>query len=226
MGYQLKWGKMKVLISPRAGDALTGWKEIFTPVKDSFVLSTEDGEKLEAFIEGGERIAVRQDSSKFAFEFETFIAEGLPRPIEDIDGVVLDEYGIAMIPENDKLEGLLMKRTAVSVQHSLSSKDGHKVKYKFEALKPTEGRMLEPLLPAVPSSLLFTSAADSNGKAVTMTAEGAVKATSDQAWVTVSVSGKIITVKVAANTGAKRTASITVNADDKIAIVMVTQAGA
>lgn len=226
MGYQLKWGKMSILISQHVGNELSAWTEVFTPVQDSFSLSSEDGEKLEAFIEGGERIAVRQDSSKFAFEFESFIGDGLEKPIDDNDGVVLNEYAIAAIPENEALAGCLIKRAAVSAQETWTAKDGHKVKYRFEALKPTTGKMLERLLPAVPSSLLFTNAADNAGKTVAVTASGAVAATSDQTWATASVAGKVVTVKVTANAGTERTANITVTADGKTAIVIVTQAGA
>ena len=50
-------------------------------------------------------------------------------------------------------------------------------------------------------------------------------AESSETWATASVAGKVVTVKVSANSGEERTAIITVRADNKVAKVNVTQAG-
>lgn len=77
-----------------------------------------------------------------------------------------------------------------------------------------------------PTSLTFESAADSAGKTITATSTGTVNAASSESWCTVSVSGKVVTVKVAANNGASaRKAHVTVQDDTKAATVQVTQAG-
>jgi hypothetical protein len=83
---------------------------------------------------------------------------------------------------------------------------------------------LNGILIVSPASLAFTSAADTVGQAVTATATGALTAVSDQAWATATVSGNVATVKVTANTtGAARTANITLSADGKTVVVVVTQ---
>ena len=84
---------------------------------------------------------------------------------------------------------------------------------------------LEGVLLVTPTEMSFTKAADSTGKSVTATSSGSVSAVSDQSWATVSVSGSVVTVTVAANAGASRKAAVTVSADGKKAVVAVTQEG-
>ncbi|MDR2765128.1 MAG: major capsid protein [Tannerella sp.] len=81
-------------------------------------------------------------------------------------------------------------------------------------------------LAVAPASLSFTESADATGQTITATAVGALTATSDQPWATVTVAGNVATVTVAANTGAARMANITLTADGKTAVVPVTQAAA
>lgn len=81
-----------------------------------------------------------------------------------------------------------------------------------------------------PTALSFTSAADATGQTITATSTGNVtvasKPSADE-WLTVTRSGKVVTVKVSANTNSEsRTANITIVADGNTAIVPVTQAGA
>jgi hypothetical protein len=81
-----------------------------------------------------------------------------------------------------------------------------------------------------PTTLSFTAAADSTGKTITATSTGNLTfagGPSDAEWLTVTRSGKVATVKVAANTNSEsRTANVTIIADGLTAIVPVTQAGA
>jgi len=80
-----------------------------------------------------------------------------------------------------------------------------------------------------PTTLSFTAAADSTGKAITATSTGNVTyaaATSGADWITVTRSLKVVTVKVTANTNSEsRTANVTIVADGLTAVVPVTQAG-
>jgi hypothetical protein len=144
MASKLKWGKMTVEIAPITAGTIGTYAPVFTPKQGSFALNVEDGNKLEAFIEGGERIDVRQDAKKYSFEFQVFLGNGLTKPIEDEDGIIPGEYAIRVIPENALLPGFLMERTAVSVAESFTSEDGHLATYTFEALKPETGTMLKP----------------------------------------------------------------------------------
>jgi hypothetical protein len=144
MASKLKWGKMTVEIAPITAGTIGTYTAIFTPKQGGFALNVEDGNKLEAFIEGGERIDVRQDAKKYSFEFQVLLGEGLEKPIEDVDGIILGEYAIRVIPENALLDGFLMERASVSVSETFTSEEGHLATYTFEALKPTSGKMLKP----------------------------------------------------------------------------------
>jgi hypothetical protein len=140
----IKWGKYTLEIAPLTGSTIGAFQAIQTPVDGSFALNVEEGDKKEAFIEGGERIDVKKSANKYSFEFEVYIGAGLPKPIQDNDGIITGEYAIRLIPEDASLEGFLMKRASVSVTESFTSADGHKAKYTFESLKPASGKMLEP----------------------------------------------------------------------------------
>ena len=84
-----------------------------------------------------------------------------------------------------------------------------------------------------PKSLSFTAAADSTGKTVKLTSNdtdaniSAATVTTDDAWITPTISGKTITIKVAANDGqsaAKRTGTVTVTVGTRTATIAVEQA--
>ncbi|MCL1937592.1 MAG: hypothetical protein FWF52_04250 [Candidatus Azobacteroides sp.] len=140
----LKWGKMILEIALNINGVIGVFKAVMTPVQGSFALTVEEGDKLEAFIEGGERIAMRRDKNKYSFSFEMFITNDMPKPIPDVDGIIADEYAIRVIPENKKLEGFLMERASVSVTETFTSAEGHKVKYTFDALQPETGALIKP----------------------------------------------------------------------------------
>ena len=80
--------------------------------------------------------------------------------------------------------------------------------------------------------LNFTKAADSTGKQVTIDTNDATNlatatATTDDAWITPTISGKKVTVKVAANSESEapaRTGTVVVTVGTKTAAITVKQA--
>ena len=69
----ISWGKPTLEIAPLGAGGVPGaFVALPTPVQDSTQLSTEAGNKLEAFVEGGERIDIRYDKNKFKCEFELY----------------------------------------------------------------------------------------------------------------------------------------------------------
>jgi hypothetical protein len=120
-----------------------------------------------------------------------------------------------------------LKSTGAKVAHNISDeKLIERINGLSDADEAAFRGALEGILIVDPVELAFAASADSTGKAVTATATGTVTATSDQAWATVSVAAKVVTVKVAANsTGAARTANVSIAADGKQVVVLVTQAG-
>ena len=81
-----------------------------------------------------------------------------------------------------------------------------------------------------PTALNFTSAADTVGQTITAASTANItsaKKDDNADWLTVTRSLKVATVKVTANTNSEsRTANVTIVADGKTAVVVVTQAGA
>lgn len=228
---QLSWGLPAIEISKiGANGSPTTWIRLpFDPVENSTKLTPTKGNKMEAKVEGGENEAVKYKKNTYVFEFEMRAAKGRSKPIEDADGVINDEYAVRLIPEDPTVEGILIDRSQPSVEETFDAENGKKWKYSFDVLKPSAGNQVKPYLaqalPVAPASLVFDKEADTAGKTITTTDTGAVTATSSELWATVTVAAKVATVKVVANTGAMRTANITLTADGKTSVVTVYQAG-
>lgn len=78
-----------------------------------------------------------------------------------------------------------------------------------------------------PTSLEFTNAADSTGKVIAVSGlSGTVTASSSAGFATATVSGTNVTVTVTANSGAARTAKVTITRGGKASTITVSQAGA
>ena len=76
-----------------------------------------------------------------------------------------------------------------------------------------------------PTSLTFTKSAHTTGKTVNVTAFEELTVASDETWCTATISDNVVTVKVDANAGTKRTATVTVTGDTgKTATIAVEQA--
>jgi hypothetical protein len=141
---KLKWGRMTIEIAPITAGTIGTYVAVNTPVQGSFAYNVEEGNKLEAFVEGGERIDTRRDANKYGFSFQVHLGEGFLKPIADVDGIISDDYAIRVTPENPRLSGFLMERAAVSVTESFTSEEGHRATYTFDALIPPTGAMVKP----------------------------------------------------------------------------------
>jgi hypothetical protein len=226
----LNWGKPTVQIGVvgAGGSVPATWLELPAIVQGTAQLTTEAGNKTEAIAEGGDIVDVRYDKSKYTLELELFVKKGDAKPIDDNDGVIIDNYAVRLTPEDPAGYGFVMDNTSVACTETWTAADGSRWKYTFSGLKPATGKILKAYFALVvnPTTLEFGSAADTVGKPVTVTATGTVSAASNQTWATATVAGTTVTVKVTVNTGVARTATITISADGKQATVTVTQAAA
>lgn len=120
-----------------------------------------------------------------------------------------------------------MKEAGIRVAYNISDE---KLVDKINTLSNEDEEKLREALSRVlvvaPVELSFTNAKDATGKTITAQTEEELTATSDQVWATVAVSGSVATVTVTANSGAERTANITLVAGSKRVVVAVTQAAA
>lgn len=228
----LSWGKPTVEIAVLTGGTPGAFSALPEIQQDTAKLTPTKGTALEAKGEGGKLIDKKYQANQFVFECEIFVKKGDTRPISDNDGVVADNYAVRLTPEDETQEGFILDKSLVSIEETWASNIGKKLKLTFEGLSPASGNILKPYtkstLAVSPTSLSFTNAADSTGKTITASSTGNITAArSDKDWATVTYALKVATVKVSANANTdSRTASITITADGKTVVVVVTQAGA
>ena len=117
--------------------------------EDTAKLTTTEGTKKEATEEGGDLVDTRKGKNKYLFELEIFVKKGDEKPIEDEDGVVIDNYAVRLTPEDEECEGFLIENASVSVSESWSSADGKLWKYSFDAKKPKTGKTLKKYVKTV-----------------------------------------------------------------------------
>ena len=118
---------------------------------------------------------------------------------------------------------------------SVSTTDANVIKAINALSEKDEAKMFANIVyfPKVsPATLNFTKSADNTGKTVTVDTNDAenvatATATTSDAWITPSISGKTVTVKVAANSETSapaRTGTVTVTVGGKTAVITVKQA--
>ena len=136
----VSWGKPNIKVR-KVGE--TEWKPFATPVEDSTTLECEQGDKLEAVIEGGTNEAVKYKANKYTLTFEVRQVPERTDPITAVDGVVEDEYQILIEPENNTANYAFVQRASVNVQLSYTAADGFKRTYEFSSLTPDSGEQVE-----------------------------------------------------------------------------------
>lgn len=132
----LAWGRPTIK-AKKAGE--TEWKTFGAAVEDTTNLEATQGDKMEAKIEGGTNEAVKYKANTYTLTFDERQAPEKETFIEELDGVVQDEYSIIIYPENESAIHAYISRTSVNIQKKFSSTDGFVNTYTFEVLKPTDG---------------------------------------------------------------------------------------
>ncbi len=134
----ISWGKPKIEVK-KLGTEPVEWQEFATPVESSTQLTTTQGEKMEAKIEGGENEAVKYKKNTYQLVFNVRQVPERTDPIVDSDGVVEDEYSVRVTPENAEALGILIDRSSVNVQKTFEANGGLVKVYTFDVLKPETG---------------------------------------------------------------------------------------
>lgn len=144
----LSWGKPTIEISPLTGGVVGAWSEIYTPVMGTSTLETTEGDVTTAQIEGGEVIDSRREANSATFTFNLHRKTNDVKPIEDKNGVVVQEYALRLTPEDPTTEGFIINRAKVSVIETWTAADGYQWQYTFAAVKPLDDDKLlvEPYL--------------------------------------------------------------------------------
>lgn len=141
----LKWGKPLLeiikLVDGEIPSSSPQWTALDNPKENTTTLGTTEGDVTEANGEGGELVDAYVKASSYQLTFQLFAKRDAEKPIEDNDGVILDEYAIRLTPEDDTLPGFMLPKCRVSVVDSYTAADGELWQYTFRALKPTTGAM-------------------------------------------------------------------------------------
>ena len=113
------------------------------PEENTVLLTTVKGSAQELYGEGHELVARKMQKSYKQLAMSVFIPSGTEDPIPEEDGVVKDEYAVRLTPEDDTLDGFIMRKCSVEVEEEWSSAKGKMLKYIFSSLKPKTGKMIE-----------------------------------------------------------------------------------
>lgn len=134
----LGWGKCR-LFTKNLDKKDATWKEWPTPVENSTNLETTKGDKQEAKIEGGENEDVRYSKSTYVLNANIRAAKGRKKPIADSDGIISDNYAVAVQPEDPGAVGVIIDKAKPSVADTWATEEGGIWEYAFDALKPASG---------------------------------------------------------------------------------------
>lgn len=247
----MAWSECSIKIGPTgADDAMAAVLNSIGTIKDKTAsLEASEGDVMKATASGGAIVAQEQLEGGFVLKSRVIEPENefySTLGLGDISGidlivkthVVAGNYSVKLEPKNVGAKGIEAPKTSIKFTPGYSEEEGNYLDLEFTILK-TEGaspywykrvtKLAASLLTVAPVSLNFTAAADSVGQTVTTTSTGNVtKASvpSEIEWCTVTKSGKVVTVKVAANNNSEsRSCNVTIVADGKTAIVPVVQAG-
>ena len=135
----VSWGQPKIEVKKLGQEPDASWEVFATPVEGTTQLTTTQGDKIEAKIEGGENEAVKYKKNTYQLVFNVRQVPERTDPIVDSDGVVTDEYAVRVTPENPEALGVQIDRTSVNVQKTYDAENGLVKVYTFDVLKPKTG---------------------------------------------------------------------------------------
>lgn len=140
----LSWGANSIKVTPITGTGATAEERTFNKnVESSTELTTTQGDKTEAKIEGGVLEAVRYAKNTYELTWQERAKADSYTPMSNNDGVVKGEFKLVLTPEDSTAPGLKMERCSLNVQISYTSSDGILVTYTATALQPTSGNQIE-----------------------------------------------------------------------------------
>lgn len=165
----LSWGKPAIYVKDLNTEGAK-WKKLPDAAQDTVTLETTKGDKTEAKLEGGENEDVKFARNTYALNAGIRAAAGRNKPIADEDGIISNNYAVALCPEDATNTGFYIRKSKVSIEDVWSAADGGQWNYVFDALKPENGKQLE--------WGVVTATADGNDFALTFKADGAGSAVS------------------------------------------------
>ena len=132
----LSWGECDAYVK-KAGE--TTYKKEPKPVDQSTTLEPTEGEKMEAKVEGGKLEAAHQLANSYLAKYQLRVAESKNSNITHKNGVVDDEFSLAIVPKNKAAIGIIIDRASVNVlDNTYNSKEGIVDEFRFTVLEPSD----------------------------------------------------------------------------------------
>ncbi|MCM1576972.1 MAG: hypothetical protein NC035_08345 [Bacteroides sp.] len=127
------WGKPRFFVKNISkGGSI---RELPNVVEDTFDITTEQGDKLEAKIEGGTNEDVKYKNNTNTITLDIRVFKGRKKPFADVNGVVSDEFEFWMQPEDPAVPaGIHCSRCRVATELKGTAADGITYTYTFEPL--------------------------------------------------------------------------------------------
>lgn len=143
----LSWGKCEIVATPIADTGATPQSAVTfpTPIDGTTNLTTTQGDKQEAKIEGGQVVAVRYNANTYELTFDIRLhSTQTSLPIDGVDGVIPGEFTVTVKPLDNATvaPGVTIARASGNVQVSYTAEEGVKATYTFSSLLPASGNQV------------------------------------------------------------------------------------
>lgn len=135
---KVNWGIPRIFVKDNDDNA-GAWYEIPTPAEDTTELTSSQGDKMEAKIEGGENEDVKYKRSTYELAYNVRMLKGRQSPFPISDGVVDHKYAVLLQPEDPDCEGFYIEGSTVTVDVNYSAADGSRWEVHHDALKASRG---------------------------------------------------------------------------------------
>lgn len=245
----MAWSKCKIEIAPMPDDETMASDDAMMDIgilrNNSTSMTTEDGDSLQAQESGGGIVAEEVQEGSFKLQTELiepsndlYVALGLGSVKGDDlmvkTHIVNANYSVKLTPKNLGAKGVKAPKCSISVAPSFGDDTGNGLAVTINILNGDAGYWYSKFvhrgdlkLDKYNISLANSDTSSMPDQTVTVTTdESTVVATANADWCVVQVSDKTVKIGAKANSGAERTATVTITAGAQRSIVTVMQAGA
>ena len=217
-------------------DNIGTWTEVETPKDGTTSLETSKGEETEYRQEGKGLVDKEVGDSSYNFVFDLFVKKGFKKPIEDINGVIVDNYAVRLSPKDKKAMGFIVYKCQVSALDTYSTADGMICRYEFAGIQTDDHPKIMDYWVAANHLKTDVNFVDIDASGSTLTADvtatlntsetlTATPDTSDT-WITATVSDNVATITASTNSGARREGWVTLSAGGRSVKIRVNQMAA
>lgn len=243
----MAWSKCKVELAPMPEDESMADDSALFDIgiirQNTTSLSASEGDALQAIETGGAIVAEEKQEGDFALATEVIEpADELYVDLkigsmneDDVDittHIVPGNYSMKLTPKNLGAKGIKAPKCSVSVTPTFGDDAGHGMTFNISILQGQAGYWYRKflyrgdlVLDKYKVNLENTDSSSSPSQTVAVTTEeDAVVATSNASWCVVQVESKSVKIGATQNQGEQRSATVTIKAGSKSAIVTITQA--